>query len=162
MAPVTPGEPPPESAAEPGSATAPFDFDTLVAALGTPTASPLIEAVVRGETPPVFELPDMPELGADPFAALEAELRGQVETDPAEAPTELALPIEGLVIDPVDDIVAENVVESVAEEMAPDPVAEPIAESYAEPMPRGRDRAGRRARAGVAGGGGGRGSCGRG
>ena len=67
LPPVTPGEPPPESAAEPGSATAPFDFDTLVAALGTPTASPLIEAVVRGETPPVFELPDMPRTGRRPL-----------------------------------------------------------------------------------------------
>lgn len=54
-----------------------FSFDTLVAALGTPAAPPLVEAVVSGETPAVFELPDLPAAGGDPFAALEAELRAQ-------------------------------------------------------------------------------------
>jgi hypothetical protein len=75
----------PDAASDPQGATAPFDFDTLVAALGTPAAPPLVEAVVRGETPEVFELPGLPEapglpvLGdaVDPFAVLEAELRAQ-------------------------------------------------------------------------------------
>ena len=78
LPPVTSDEPETTAADEAGGATAPFNFDTLVAALGTPAAPPQVEAVVQGETPPVFELPELPE-GADPFAALEAELRGQVE-----------------------------------------------------------------------------------
>ncbi len=64
----------PAPAAAPAAA---FSFDSLVAALGTPDAPPLVEAVVSGETPAVFELPDLPASGGDPFAALEAELRAQ-------------------------------------------------------------------------------------
>lgn len=67
-------------------ATAPFDFDTLVAALGTPAAPPLVEAVVSGETPELFTLPAAPAAeAADPFAVLEAELRGQPGDALAEA-----------------------------------------------------------------------------
>lgn len=80
-----------DAGADPGS-TAPFNFDTLVAALGTPAAPPLVEAVVAGETPPVFELPDMPAVDTDPFAALEAELRAQDdEPEPSVAEQVAAL-----------------------------------------------------------------------
>jgi hypothetical protein len=99
-------DPAPATSDDAGGSMAPFNFDTLVAALGTPAAPPLVEAVVAGETPAVFELPDMPALGSDPFAALESELRAQGDTagpsvadqvaalasdepaDPAPAPTE--------------------------------------------------------------------------
>ncbi len=75
-----------DAGADPGGSTAPFNFDTLVAALGTPAAPPLVEAVVAGETPQVFELPDLPAADADPFAALEAELRAQSdEPEPSVA-----------------------------------------------------------------------------
>jgi hypothetical protein len=62
--------------------TAPFNFDTLVAALGAPAAPPLVEAVASGETPAVYTLPpDELPVGGDPFAALEAELRAQAGVD---------------------------------------------------------------------------------
>lgn len=54
--------------------TAPFDFDRLVAALGSPAPPPQVEAAVAGFAATV-SIPDAPSLGADPFAALEAELR---------------------------------------------------------------------------------------
>jgi hypothetical protein len=80
-----------ESAAAPpddtAGSTAPFDFDTLVAALGTPAAPPLVEAVVRGETPEVFELPELPAAVGDPFAVLEAELRGQTPDESLATPS---------------------------------------------------------------------------
>ena len=80
---VAPAPPTEDVPADGGGATAPFNFDTLVAALGTPAAPPIVEAVSRGEDPPVFELPEVPDLGADPFAALEAELRHQVDPSPS-------------------------------------------------------------------------------
>ncbi len=88
----------PEVAGDPQATTAPFDFDTLVAALGTPAAPPLVEAVVRGETPEVFELPELPDLpglpvltdAVDPFALLEAELRSQPAAEPGPEPSESA------------------------------------------------------------------------
>jgi len=98
------------AAADPQGTTAPFDFDTLVAALGTPAAPPLVEAVVRGETPEVFELPELPDApglpvltdAVDPFAVLEAELRSQpaaeAEPEPSEAaagPTAVDQPVDG-------------------------------------------------------------------
>lgn len=56
--------------------TAPFDFDRLVAALGTPSAPPQVEAAVDGRASTVsLDLPEPGSLGPDPFAALEAELR---------------------------------------------------------------------------------------
>ena len=63
LPPVTSDEPATTAADEAGGATAPFNFDTLVAALGTPAAPPQVEAVVQGETPPVFELPELPDRG---------------------------------------------------------------------------------------------------
>ena len=74
--------------------TAPFDFDTLVAALGTPAAPPLVEAVVRGESPQAFEMPDVPAAVGDPFAMLEAELRRQPagESESGETVTDGAVP----------------------------------------------------------------------
>ncbi len=73
---AAPQDPPPVRDADQG-ATAPFDFDRLVAALGSPAAPPHVEAAVAGYAgAAAFELPDSPALdGADPFAALEAELR---------------------------------------------------------------------------------------
>lgn len=69
--------------------TAPFDFDRLVAALGSPAAPPQLEAAVAGQPSGVtIDLPDAPALGADPFAALEAELRAN---ESAEAPAKAAL-----------------------------------------------------------------------
>jgi tetratricopeptide (TPR) repeat protein len=69
---ATPAPPPRRLADAP---TAPFDFDRLVAALGTPAAPPQVEAVVAG-TPQglALELPETIEVGPNPFAALEAEL----------------------------------------------------------------------------------------
>jgi hypothetical protein len=74
---------PARSSAE--GATAPFDFDRLVAALGSPSAPPQLEAAVAGHDVPALELPDVVDLGPNPFAALEAELRAH-ETVGAEAP----------------------------------------------------------------------------
>ena len=65
--------PPARNAAE--GATAPFDFDRLVAALGSPAAPPQLEAAVAGRAAPAIDLPDVADLGPNPFAALEAELR---------------------------------------------------------------------------------------
>jgi len=72
--------PPPVAAADGRDAdqgsTAPFDFDRLVAALGTPSAPPQLEAAVDGRASTVsLDLPDPVSPGLDPFAALEAELR---------------------------------------------------------------------------------------
>jgi hypothetical protein len=88
----------PDVADDRQGATAPFDFDTLVAALGTPAAPPLVEAVVRGETPEVFELPGLPDLSGvpvltdavDPFAVLEAELRAQPVAETQREPRDAA------------------------------------------------------------------------
>jgi len=65
--------PPVRNAAE--GSTAPFDFDRLVAALGSPAAPPQLEAAVAGLAAPAITLPDVEDLGPNPFAALEAELR---------------------------------------------------------------------------------------
>ena len=74
-----PVTPPPEARlgrdADHGS-TAPFDFDRLVAALGSPAAPPQVEAAVEGRpSGAVLDLPEPASLGPDPFAVLEAELR---------------------------------------------------------------------------------------
>ena len=137
---VTSDEPETTAEDEAGGATAPFNFDTLVAALGTPAAPPQVEAVVQGETPPVFELPELPE-GADPFAALEAELRGQVELPGGMAAPEVLR---------VDEPTAETPLEADEDLYAPpeewlteptppkafelDPAAEPVF-ADAEPAP---------------------------
>jgi len=73
LAPPSAPPPPARDAAE--GSTAPFDFDRLVAALGTPAAPPQLEAAVEGRAAPAVELPDPEDLGPNPFAALEAELR---------------------------------------------------------------------------------------
>lgn len=67
--------------------TAPFDFDRLVAALGSPAAPPQVEAAVAGEATAVtIDLPDVQSLGPDPFAALEAELRASEAAQSKAAP----------------------------------------------------------------------------
>lgn len=73
LAPQSAAPPPARNAAE--GSTAPFDFDRLVAALGSPAAPPQLEAAVAGRAAPVITLPDVADLGPNPFAALEAELR---------------------------------------------------------------------------------------
>jgi hypothetical protein len=75
LAPPSAAPLPMRNAAE--GATAPFDFDRLVAALGSPAAPPQLEAAVEGRAVPSIELPDAIDLGPNPFAALEAELRAQ-------------------------------------------------------------------------------------
>lgn len=87
-APASPARP--NTAAE--GSTAPFDFDRLVAALGSPTAPPQFEAAVTGQAGAApIELPDVPDLGPNPFAALEAELRAHDAPAPAKvAPWEAA------------------------------------------------------------------------
>lgn len=62
--------------AAPEGSTAPFDFDRLVAALGSPSAPPQFEAAVDGSAAAApISLPESIDLGPNPFAALEAELR---------------------------------------------------------------------------------------
>jgi hypothetical protein len=118
------------SAAEPGTpagddtqgSTAPFDFDTLVAALGTPAAPPLVEAVVRGETPQVFELPELPPVAGDPFALLEAELRAQ----PAEeSDADVMLPSQLQDEAPEEGWLTPRVSEAAAETPEPAEPSEP-------------------------------------
>ena len=56
--------------------TAPFDFDRLVAAMGSPAAPPNVDAAIDGRASTVsLDLPEPAAVGPDPFAALEAELR---------------------------------------------------------------------------------------
>lgn len=78
---AAPAAPTVRNAAE--GSTAPFDFDRLVAALGSPAAPPQVEAAVAGHPAPAIELPDAGDLGPNPFAALEAELRAH-EALPAQ------------------------------------------------------------------------------
>lgn len=78
--------------------TAPFDFDRLVAALGSPAAPPQLEAAVAGRAAPAITLPDVEDLGPNPFAALEAELRAH-DTAPAAIPEPAAAPDEPSAID---------------------------------------------------------------
>jgi hypothetical protein len=85
---ATSAEPTSQAGDDAQGSTAPFDFDTLVAALGSPAAPPLVEAVVRGEAPQVFELPELPAVAGDPFAMLEAELRAQPTGEPDSITTE--------------------------------------------------------------------------
>ena len=86
--PLAPSSSPSRPATETEGSTAPFDFDRLVAALGSPTAPPQFEAAVAGEAAAApIELPDVPDLGPNPFAALEAELRAhEAQPLPATAP----------------------------------------------------------------------------
>ena len=76
-----PAAPDPGSEADQGrdadvGSTAPFDFDRLVSALGTPSAPPQVDAAIDGRAATVPLLgADAPALEPDPFAALEAELR---------------------------------------------------------------------------------------
>lgn len=74
--PVTPPQEAPLGRDADHGSTAPFDFDRLVAALGSPSAPPHVEAAVEGRPSTVsLDLPEPALLGPDPFAALEAELR---------------------------------------------------------------------------------------
>ncbi len=84
LAPQSASPPPARNAAE--GSTAPFDFDRLVAALGTPSAPPQLEAVVQGLAAPAIDLPDVVDLGPNPFAALEAELRAHDAVPGGETP----------------------------------------------------------------------------
>lgn len=79
MAPQT--APPPQRNMSEGS-TAPFDFDRLVAALGSPAAPPQLEAAVAGRPAPVIDIPETVDVGLNPFAALEAELRAHEPVQP--------------------------------------------------------------------------------
>ncbi|MBL8135530.1 MAG: tetratricopeptide repeat protein [Acidobacteria bacterium] len=83
LAPQATAPPPVRNAAE--GSTAPFDFDRLVAALGSPAAPPQLEAAVAGHAAPAITLPDVVDLGPNPFAALEAELRAH-DTAPVTMP----------------------------------------------------------------------------
>lgn len=87
--PVVAPRPAPVSAFD--APTAPFDFERLVAALGSPAAPPQLEAAVAGRPGgvPAIELAETIDLGPNPFAALEAELRAH-EAAPAGAATEPA------------------------------------------------------------------------
>ncbi len=74
--PVTPPQEAPLGRDADRGSTAPFDFDRLVAALGSPAAPAQIEAAVEGRPSTVsLDLPEPASPGPDPFAALEAELR---------------------------------------------------------------------------------------
>ncbi len=74
--PVTPPQEAPLGRDADQGSTAPFDFDRLVAALGSPAAPPQVEAAVEGRPSTVsLDLPEPASLDPDPFAALEAELR---------------------------------------------------------------------------------------
>ncbi len=88
--------------------TAPFDFDRLVAALGSPSAPPQIDAAVEGRAATVsIDLSEPVSLGPDPFAALEAELRAN---DVAQSLAKAA-PWEPLDVELVPEAVAETVVD---------------------------------------------------
>ena len=105
--------PAPPPAAE--GPTAPFDFDRLVAALGSPSAPPQFEAAVTGQAGAApIDLPEPVDLGPNPFAALEAELRA------AEAPPARTSPWEP--VEPPET--AASAVMDVAGE-APDAPTEP-------------------------------------
>lgn len=117
-------EPEPEPAVEaaplpttPAAPATAFDFDTLVAALGTPPAPPLVEAVVGGETPEVFTLPDLPAEGGDPFAVLEAELRAQGDIGAAALDDQMAALVAGDAA-PAEVAVAEPAADDWPGEMA--------------------------------------------
>ncbi len=80
--------------------TAPFDFDRLVAALGSPAAPPQLEAAVAGRAAPGIELPDVVDLGPNPFAALEAELRAHDAAPATSALVEEPSAIDALLAAP--------------------------------------------------------------
>lgn len=85
-----PVAPPATPAAQVQGVTAPFDFDRLVAALGSPAPPPQVEAVVQGLPPATIELPEATDGGSNPFATLEAELRARdADTAPWVPPVEL-------------------------------------------------------------------------
>ena len=123
--PLAPSASPARPATETEGSTAPFDFDRLVAALGSPTAPPQFEAAVAGQASAApIELPDVPDLGPNPFAALEAELRAhEAQPMPAAAPW-AAVHGEAAVETVSGDETAAPV---PAVEMAPDTSADPFA-----------------------------------
>ena len=96
--PLAPSASPARPTTETEGSTAPFDFDRLVAALGSPTAPPQFEAAVAGQASAApIELPDVPDLGPNPFAALEAELRAHEAPPLPTAPPWPAVPVEATV-----------------------------------------------------------------
>ncbi|MEP7118347.1 MAG: tetratricopeptide repeat protein [Acidobacteriota bacterium] len=109
-------------------ATAPFDFDRLVAALGTPSAPPQLEAAVAGiPTAVQFVAPDVVSLGPDPFAALEAELRASEAAGVADkvapwSPPDAVTPAEAVAAEPDLAVAMPDVLEVSA------PLAETIEE----------------------------------
>ena len=123
--PLAPSASPARPATETEGSTAPFDFDRLVAALGSPTAPPQFEAAVAGQASAApIELPDVPDLGPNPFAALEAELRAhEAQPLPAAAPW-AAVQVEAAVETVSGD---ETAAPAPAVEMAPDTSADPFA-----------------------------------
>ena len=123
--PLAPSASPARPATETEGSTAPFDFDRLVAALGSPTAPPQFEAAVAGQASAApIELPDVPDLGPNPFAALEAELRAhEAQPLPAAAPW-AAVQVEAAVETVSSD---ETAAPAPAVEMAPDTSADPFA-----------------------------------
>ena len=123
--PLAPSASPARPATETEGSTAPFDFDRLVAALGSPTAPPQFEAAVAGQASAApIELPDVPDLGPNPFAALEAELRAhEAQPLPAAAPW-AAVQVEAAVETVSSD---ETAAPAPAVEMAPDTSTDPFA-----------------------------------
>lgn len=100
--------------------TAPFDFDRLVAALGSPAAPPQVEAAVAGESSAVtIELPDLPSLGADPFAALEAELRASEQAHAPAAPWAPPEPVAPAVPS-LDEVLADTLLTNAGSAALPD------------------------------------------
>lgn len=114
-----PVAPPAATAAE--GPTAPFDFDRLVAALGTPTAPPQFEAAVEGRAGAApITLPEPVDLGPNPFAALEAELRAAEAAPPTDAPPRPWEPVDGAADVPATEPPAAETVPTGAVETLPD------------------------------------------
>lgn len=125
---AAPATPPPVTVGPEGS-TAPFDFDRLVAALGTPTAPPQFEAAVTGQAAAApLEIPEVEDLGPNPFAALEAELRAH-DAAPVEA-VELSRPWEPA---PVDEPATDSPVWDLGP--GPEPAAAADMTSEGDPQP---------------------------
>ncbi len=116
--------PPPSTRNAAEGSTAPFDFDRLVAALGSPAAPPQLEAAVEGRAVPALDLPEPVDLGPNPFAALEAELRAHDLPAPVAAP-ELVAPEPEAAPDPAWEpaAVGENATEGAEPDAFPAPIA---------------------------------------
>lgn len=140
LAPQSAPPPPARNAAE--GSTAPFDFDRLVAALGTPSAPPQLEAAVQGRAAPAFELPDPVDLGPNPFAALEAELRAHgapadettttSEAEPAMTADDAATPQPALVAEAAGHDVDAQAADALTTAAAPE-LEDPEPQSLEDP-----------------------------